>query len=415
MKYYWSYLIIWCLPIFISVFRLTEAVDDRIKKNVGIFNVVKFANDACSSNDGKNGTCYTKDECEEREGTSSGTCAEGYGVCCTFIMGCGSRKYENVTYFESTKGLTGMCNADVCKCSDAVCQLRLDFTTFTLTGPASLTDTLNTLQTILNGVPIAGGGVASSGLTRCDTDQFSVTAPGSHGSPVICGVNTGAHIFIDASDSCNTMSFHIGSESGTATREWAIRITQYVCDSLNLAPDGCLQYYYGSTTGMIQTFNYEGGMHLANQNQNICIRREKNQCRICYSSGPTDFAVSGTKLASTVASMAMAAVGKSSLCCGYGSDGAKSSKGYDCVIIPMATKQATISAEIGASMGNMLAGDEFCGSFFGSKTTAAITPSSICSQSVPFHIRFISDNYEFVTETGNKGFRLTFEQSTDCS
>ena len=26
-------------------------------------------------------------------------------------------------------------------------------------GPASLTDTLNTLQTILNGVPIAGGGV----------------------------------------------------------------------------------------------------------------------------------------------------------------------------------------------------------------------------------------------------------------
>ena len=36
-------------------------------------------------------------------------------------------------------------------------------------------------------------------------------------------------------------------------------------------------------------------------------------------------------------------------------------------------------------------------------------------QSVPFHIRFISDNYEFVTETGNKGFRLTFEQSTDCS
>ena len=118
-------------------------------------------------------------------------------------------------------------------------------------------------------------------------------------------------VFIDASDSCNTMSFHIGSESGTATREWAIRITQYVCDSLNLAPDGCLQYYYGSTTGMIQTFNYEGGMHLANQNQNICIRREKNQCRICYSSGPTDFAVSGTKLASTVASMAMAAVGKS--------------------------------------------------------------------------------------------------------
>ena len=33
MKYHWSYLILWCLPIFISVFRLTEAVDDRIKKS----------------------------------------------------------------------------------------------------------------------------------------------------------------------------------------------------------------------------------------------------------------------------------------------------------------------------------------------------------------------------------------------
>ena len=54
-------------------------------------------------------------------------------------------------------------------------------------------------------------------------------------------------VYIDASDSCNTLSFHIGSVSGTATREWAVKITQYVCDSLNLAPDGCLQYFFGST------------------------------------------------------------------------------------------------------------------------------------------------------------------------
>ena len=37
----------------------------------------------CSSFDFQNGTCYTKDECEEKSGTSAGTCAEGYGVCCT--------------------------------------------------------------------------------------------------------------------------------------------------------------------------------------------------------------------------------------------------------------------------------------------------------------------------------------------
>ena len=109
------------------------------------------------------------------------------------IMGCGSKKFENVTYFESTKGVTGSCNAAICKCSDAVCQIRLDFTSFTITGPSSVTTTLNTKQLALNGVNTAGGGLASSDLTRCMIDQFSVTSPGSQSSPVICGINTGAH------------------------------------------------------------------------------------------------------------------------------------------------------------------------------------------------------------------------------
>ena len=79
-------------------------------------------------------------------------------------------------------------------------------------------------------------------------------------------------MYVDASDQCNTLSFHIGETSGSATREWAIKITQFACDYHNLAPDGCLQYFYGSTTGHVQSFNYEGNLHLANQNQNICIR-----------------------------------------------------------------------------------------------------------------------------------------------
>ena len=32
--------------------------------------------------DFQNGTCYTDAECQTREGTASGSCAEGYGVCC---------------------------------------------------------------------------------------------------------------------------------------------------------------------------------------------------------------------------------------------------------------------------------------------------------------------------------------------
>ena len=116
-----------------------------------------------------------------------------YSYLFSVIMGCGSKKFENVTYFESTKGVTGSCNAAICKCSDAVCQIRLDFTSFTITGPSSVTTTLNTKQLALNGVNTAAAGLASSDLTRCMIDQFSVTSPGSQSSPVICGINTGAH------------------------------------------------------------------------------------------------------------------------------------------------------------------------------------------------------------------------------
>ena len=29
-----------------------------------------------------NGTCYTAEECSNRDGVESGTCADGFGVCC---------------------------------------------------------------------------------------------------------------------------------------------------------------------------------------------------------------------------------------------------------------------------------------------------------------------------------------------
>ena len=67
---------------------------------ISVFNIVKFANEVCNGTDNKYGTCYTEDECEDKGGKASGSCAEGYGVCCTFKMGCGDSKAENCTYFE---------------------------------------------------------------------------------------------------------------------------------------------------------------------------------------------------------------------------------------------------------------------------------------------------------------------------
>ena len=42
----------------------------------------RFKNDPCDATT-KNGTCYTASECEQRGGVNAGSCAQGYGVCCT--------------------------------------------------------------------------------------------------------------------------------------------------------------------------------------------------------------------------------------------------------------------------------------------------------------------------------------------
>ena len=48
-----------------------------------IDHIFRFPNDPCDGNASKNGTCYTSEECSAKGGTSSGSCASGYGVCCT--------------------------------------------------------------------------------------------------------------------------------------------------------------------------------------------------------------------------------------------------------------------------------------------------------------------------------------------
>ena len=58
-------------------------------------------------------------------------------------------------------------------------------------------------------------------------------------------------------------------------------MTQYSCNYPNLAPSGCTQYFFGMTTGTLNTFNYNGGngQHLANQDQSFCVRWVRiNRC-----------------------------------------------------------------------------------------------------------------------------------------
>jgi hypothetical protein len=70
-------------------------------------------------------------------------------------------------------------------------QLRIDFNSFVIAGPSTIT---TSAYTELNGVPTATGkGVVVSTATQCLTDAFSVTGPGGSVPPVICGTNTGQH------------------------------------------------------------------------------------------------------------------------------------------------------------------------------------------------------------------------------
>ena len=77
---------------------------------------------------------------------------------------------------------------------------------------------------------VNAGGVAAGLASECLTDSFSVTNPGGGSNPVLCGTNTGEHMYVDASDACNELNFQLGTNplgvTGLATRSWSIKATQ---------------------------------------------------------------------------------------------------------------------------------------------------------------------------------------------
>jgi len=372
-------------------------------KSLSVFQVVRFPNTACvgTASGSLNGTCYTASECTNKGGLSQGTCANGFGVCCTFTLSCGAVSSENCTYFQSSATQpAGQCGISVCKASSDICQLRLDFTTFVINGPNTLTITVTKLN--VGGIGgIAAASTALSLATNCLTDTFSVTG-GTTAPSVICGTNTNAHMYVDASQSCNNLLFQLGNTpvgTSAATRSWNIKISQISCLSTTLPPQGCTQYFVG-ITGVITSFNQAGGVQLANQMQNICIRRERGFCKLCLAqvnqAVNTDFSISGAP--------GMGFIGKSSICCGLGTAGAKTNGG-DCLIVPNAIKSTANAAIIGG-------GDQFCGKFFG-YTTSGTAAKTVCTTTVPYNIQFLTDELT-LTGGANAGFKLAYTQ-TPCT
>lgn len=390
----------------IFIFQFDVALSDQIDRKakvLPVFQVVRFPNDICVISGGtKNGTCYTAEECSAKGGVNADTCASGFGVCCTFTVGCGSSSGENCTYFEVTGAVAGACGSQICPSAD-VCQIRLDFDTFVITGPS--TNSVSVAKMTF-GIAAAAGKKFSY-VGQCLTDAFNV---GGTTVPTLCGTLTGDHIYFDVSQACHTLDFSFGQNANgvaaaVTNRRFSIHTTLIPCSSPNKAPTGCLQWFTGTSgVGQIHSFNFADGQHLGDQVQTICFRREQGNCRICFSAdADTDVVLAG----------GMGAKGKLSSaieCCGYGADGMKDTAAYDCLIIPGAEKAASPYVKV--------VGAAQCGRSKGLATGIDAAKATVCSRTQPFQITFISDGIELAEdaakEAPTKGFQVRYFQTNTC-
>jgi len=320
-----------------SAFGSEDESADRAEKLISTFQIVRFPNDVCVGSNSRNGTCYTSAECSDKGGTSSGSCADGFGVCCTFIITtCDQSSSENLTYWTQPSTVSaGTCSLTVCPTSDEICSIRLDLTTFVITGPSART----TLELERRFGQVAGAYTAeylgSTQASNCKADQFSVsgTSPSSN-PPTVCGTLTGQHMYVEAdTDRCNKLTFSFGAAANTvtltnnvglstlATRTWDITATQIECTSLTLPPPGCTQYFWGDRKYTLYTANWltsGTSLHLANQHDRFCVRRERGYCIGCFSAtSVTSFALSGGENGGTTSTVALTFTVPGG-CCGYG-------------------------------------------------------------------------------------------------
>lgn len=89
-------------------------------------------------------------------------------------------------------------------CSDAVCQLRIDFLDLSMAPPN-------------------GDGI-------CNTDIISISG-GATSVPNLCGDNSGQHVIVDFSGTSSVTVAITATAAYTFGRHWHIRITQLNCDS----------------------------------------------------------------------------------------------------------------------------------------------------------------------------------------
>merc|ERR1712223_2134152 len=370
-----------CLTSTVLSMEEENSQEDRGGKVLSVFNVVTFPNSACGATNGYNGTCYTSSECSTLGGTASGTCASSFGVCCVFSIACGGSSSANNSYAVissySTSTDKDPCTYTFCPTNTDVCRLRIDFDTMVLTAPSTLTSSVAAVSTAIG---------------DCIYDTLTVSNPGGWVPPTICGYNTGQHMFIPASTQCNQINIDIDTLTTTTTRKWQIKVTQYECGNMMAPEQDCLQYHTASS-GTIASFNWDTSAssvaasqtHLSSQYYDICIRRARSYCSVCYSpyvsstTAASSFGVSATGPGPALASS------QGSLCTGITTlnPAVASNSGFGDYLDIVALQPSTGTT---GTLGSATAGsNRICGTIFNAGSPTAVHATA-CTWAVPFKV-----------------------------
>jgi len=244
--------------------------NDKKAKSFSLFSVVSFPNDECQTmtTPPSVGICVAKEECD---GTASGNCASGFGVCCfrktdlamatitktaTYIQ-----NPDHPTPVGATAPVAASSHMNTINGGSTVKQIRLDFEAAVLTQP-------------------------NTGTGLCTGDAITL----SQGSNTIkefaslCGTLTGQHIYLDHSTTAMS-AVTITTTTTAFSRTWKILVRLLEADSPMLAPSECRQFFMGET-GTITSFNHKNGAAvgtiLGNTNYKACIRMEAGNNCVTY-------------------------------------------------------------------------------------------------------------------------------------
>eukprot|EP00091_Calanus_sinicus_P007663 TRINITY_DN1883_c0_g1_i6.p1 TRINITY_DN1883_c0_g1~~TRINITY_DN1883_c0_g1_i6.p1 ORF type:complete len:229 (+),score=30.65 TRINITY_DN1883_c0_g1_i6:676-1362(+) len=224
-------------------------------------------------------------------------------------------------------------------------------------------------------------------------------------------------MYVPVCDQCNEITSSFGSSSTATTSAFTVKITMVECTSKIKAPEGCTQYFTG-TTGTLSTYNYQSGsgVLLHNQDYCACVRSERTTCSICYYSSTTTFFMSVPNAIAAIGALGFDTV------CGVKGIGATYANGggFDYITIPngrCSSPPTTVATTVTV--------DRYCGTEFNCAQTTAIagTPANtVCTNSKPFRVCVHSDNAEYSfpaadgegTLANNRGFQLSYFQQTVC-